>query len=116
MTKTRTMSPVHLPATGPELSELRSPEPGHDGGTDARPDILHLAELVAVVRERLAIEASFPDDAILASLKTVAARSDGRARAVALFNSNLGQHLGRSGGDLQAAMEVVLGLLPPVRS
>ncbi len=78
--------------------------------------ILHLAELVPIVRERLNISEAFPDDALLASLKAVTAHTNLRERASAAFASNLGQHLGQTSADLQTAMEVLLALLPPPRS
>lgn len=83
-------------------------------------DILHLAELVAVVRQRLALDNSFPDDAILASLKLIAGKSSARGRYEAAFGSNLGQHLcrhpGNGGSDPGQALTALVGLLPAPRS
>lgn len=79
-------------------------------------DILHLAELVPIVRERLDIDTAFPDAAILAGLKAVAAKSHTRARWQAAFNSNLGHWLALKGDDLHASLNTLISLLPPPRS
>jgi hypothetical protein len=88
--------------------------------TDASPvaadQILHLAELVPIVRQRLAIEDAFPDDAILAALRVIANKSHVRARWKAAFNSNLGHWLALKRNDLHTALETVINLLPPPRS
>lgn len=79
-------------------------------------DILHLAELVPIVRERLAVDCAFPDDAILSSLRTISARSSARDRWTAAFESNLGHWLALKGKDLNAALNGLLVLLPSPRS
>ena len=86
------------------------------GSNDCVSDVLHLAELVGMVRRRFAIAQSFPDDAILASLKTIAAQSDTNARIATAFMSNLGQHLERGRPDQRTAIVTLVGLLPPPRS
>ncbi len=78
--------------------------------------ILHLAELVPVVRSKLKIDDCFPDDAILAGLQAAAAPSDPRARWQAIFASNLGHWLALKTDDLHAALNTLLMLLPPPRS
>lgn len=84
------------------------PTPAHD--------ILHLAELVPVVRQRLDVDGSFPDDAVLASLKAIAAQTSQRERWRAAFNSNLGYWLALKGCDLNTALNTLVFLLPPPRS
>ena len=75
-------------------------------------DILHLIELVPIVRSRLKIKSAFSDDAIFASLKKIVqcATQSGRRRAA--FKSQLGLHLCHKGQDLSAAIVKLLALLP----
>ena len=87
------------------VSQLR------DGGRIA-PDILHLAELVPIVRERFALPDGFADDAILASLRVIAGHSQPRDRWRAAFASNLGAALAHAGCDLNTALNTLLALLP----
>jgi hypothetical protein len=75
-------------------------------------DILHLAELVPVVRQRFALPATLADDAILASLRAIAGHSDQRARWRAAFSSNLGAILALQGRDLNTTLTTLLALLP----
>lgn len=75
-------------------------------------EVLHLAELVDVVRRELAIDSAFPDAAILASLQTIARRSDPRERWRAAFESNLGHWLALKGSDLNTALGVLVALMP----
>lgn len=79
-------------------------------------DILHLAELVPVVRERFAVDCALPDDSILASLRAIAGRSQPRDRWQAAFNSNLGHWLALKGGDLGALLAALVALIPSPRS
>jgi hypothetical protein len=79
-------------------------------------DILHLAELVPMVRERFALPPAFGDDAILSSLRTIAAQSEPRERWRVAFSSNLGQTLARGGRDLNTALNALLALLPKALS
>ena len=78
--------------------------------------ILHLAELVPIVRTRLAIDAAFPDDSILAALQAITKRSTPRERWQAAFSSNLGHWLALQGGDLHATLNTLVTLLPQPRS
>ncbi len=82
------------------------------GQPRAPADILHLAELVPVVRTRFDLAETFPDDAILASLKTIAGQSEARERWRVAFASNLGVALSRQGRDLNTALNTLLALLP----
>ncbi len=99
-----------------DIASLRQPaleEPDHDG---VGPDVLHLAELVPVLRSKLAIGLDFPDDAILASLKIIAARSTHRERWHAAFLSNLALWFSSQGRELSHALTTVLEALPPPRN
>jgi hypothetical protein len=75
-------------------------------------DALHLAALVPVVRERLGLDSSFPDDAVLASLRMIAAPASPWERWQAAFHSNLGHWLGLKADDLNAALNVLVEMLP----
>ena len=75
-------------------------------------DILHLAELVPVVRARFGLGDDFADDAILNSLRVIAATSDQRQRWLAAFNSNLGRSLASDGRDLNTALSALVALVP----
>ena len=75
-------------------------------------DILHLAELVPVVRARFGLGDDFTDDAILSSLRVIAATSDQRQRWLAAFNSNLGRSLATDGRDLNTALSALIALVP----
>src|SRR4051812_45390147 len=90
-------------------------EPAGSGGEGGLVDILRLADLVPVVRQRLDIDEIFADDAILASLKAIASRTSPRERWSAAFNSNLVLVLALRGGDLDLALNTLLGLLPRPR-
>ena len=74
-------------------------------------DILHLAELVPVVRQRLGL-GGVSDDIILTCLKAIAARSEPRERWRVAFSSRLGEMLSRQGRDLNTALNTLLALLP----
>ena len=78
-------------------------------------DILHLAEAVPVVRERLQVPVEFSDDAILASLKSIALKSSDRDRWQAAFESNLARYLSVRGRDLGKALQELIALVPPPR-
>ena len=77
-----------------------------------RIDALHLAALVPVVRDRLGLDSSFPDDAVLASLRMIAAPQSRWERWQAAFHSNLGHWLALKADDLNAALNVLVELLP----
>lgn len=91
----------HTPTTS-------APTPTHD--------ILYLAELVPIVRERLSIDPMFPDDGILAGLRAISSKSHPRARWKAAFGSNLGHWLALRSDDLHASLNTLISLLPPPRS
>ncbi|MDX2258498.1 MAG: hypothetical protein NW205_06225 [Hyphomicrobiaceae bacterium] len=82
---------------------------------DAVLDIMHLAELVPLLRQRLAIDPAFSDDAMLASLKAIAVRSAERERWQAAFGSNLGRHIAVAHPDPTAALTTLVALLPRPR-
>ncbi len=75
-------------------------------------DILHLAELVPVVRSTFGLDSDFSDDAILASLKAIAARSSERDRWQVAFGCNLGRHIGLHAVDPADGLRTLIGLLP----
>jgi len=75
-------------------------------------DILHLLELVPIVRRHLRLEKSFSDDAILASLKVLVSTGNRRTRVRIAFESSLGQHFLQQNRDLPAAVVTLLALLP----
>lgn len=76
---------------------------------------LHLNELVPLVRQRLGLDTAFPDDAVLASLRTIAGCSTPRERWRAAFDSNLGHWLALQGADLNSALNTLVALLPAPR-
>jgi hypothetical protein len=79
--------------------------------TAAAENVHDLADLVPLVRERLNLDSAFPDDAVLASLMTIAARASPQERWRAAFDSNLGQWLGLKSLDLNGALNTLVGLL-----
>ena len=78
-------------------------------------DILHLAELVPILRQRLGIDGAFTDDAVVASLHSIVVRSSVRERWRAAFDSNLGHWIADQGRDLNTALNTLLALLPKPR-
>lgn len=82
------------------------------GGSASALDILHLAELIPVIRQRFGLDDTYPDDAVLASLRSIAAHSGSRERWQAAFRSNLGHWLGQRGTDLNTSLNTLVGLLP----
>lgn len=112
-----TKVPLHAETTGgrarPGTPRLNRQNLDAEGPTL---DILHLAELVPVVRERFGIDGNFPDDAILASLKTIAAASSDRERSEMAFASNLGRYLDCSHQSEQSSLAALIALLPQPRS
>ena len=72
----------------------------------------HLAELVPIIRRRLAIAPAFSDAAILASLTSIAARSSHEERWRRAAGSTLGLWLSSYGRDLNGALTMILALLP----
>ena len=109
-----TVNLTRLSAYVSERADYLEREP--DRPHRATDQILHLAELVPIVRERLEIDAAFPDDATLAGLRAITAKSHNRARWKAAFNSNLGHWLALRSTDLNASLNNLISLLPPPRS
>ncbi|MDX2290431.1 MAG: hypothetical protein NW217_16645 [Hyphomicrobiaceae bacterium] len=79
-------------------------------------DVLHLAELVPLVRSTFALDPAFGDDAILASLKAIAARSSDRDRWSVAFGCNLGRHIGLNSPDPADGLRTLISLLPRPRN
>ena len=77
--------------------------------------MLHLAELVPVVRQRLELDDSLTPDTVLASLAAIAARSSPRERWRAAFDSALGHSLSMTGRDLNTTLNTLIALLPKPR-
>ncbi len=98
--------------SSPLAAAVRLQQAAATGGAAPPLDILHLAELVPIVRTRFALSPAFTDDAILASLRMIAAHSDDRRRWTVAFNSNLGATLAHAGRDLNTALNTLLSLLP----
>ena len=97
-------SPVPVPSP---IHQPRSAVP--DG------DVLHLNELVDIVRVRLGIDSALPDDAILVALKAITSCTQPRERWRAAFDSNLGHWLALKGVDLNSALNMLLAMLPKPR-
>ena len=117
--KTRRVRPQYMPADVETTRPLRrtrlvcSPSPVE---VVLRPaDVLHLAEAVPIVRQQLRVPAEFTDDAILSSLKMIAARTSDRERWRAAFDSNLARYLSVRGRDLGGALQRLIALIPPPR-
>lgn len=69
------------------------------------------ARLLRETRERLGVDDTLPDRAILASLQAVAAGTTQQARWRAAFNSPLGRWLALRGCDLTTAIDDILTML-----
>jgi hypothetical protein len=83
-----------------------------EGGLSAgarRNDLL--ARLVPAVRIALDIDHRFPDDAILHSLREIAAATTAQTRWLAAFQSDLGLVLSMRIGDLWQRLETVIGMV-----
>ncbi len=113
--KTHRVRPQYMPSDL-ETQSHKPKAPPAPVKVTAIADILHLAEAVPYVRERLEIPAEFGDDAILSSLKTIAAKTTDRDRWRAAFDSNLARYLSIRGRDLSTALEELVALMPPPRS
>lgn len=118
--KTTRVRPQYLPEELPAAETtrpIRSRRAGSQGsGTGYRlMDLLHLAEAVPVVRQRLDVPVEFTDDSILASLKAIAVRTSDRDRWQAAFESNLARYLSVRGRDLGKALQDLIALVPPPR-
>lgn len=110
------------------MTQRSGPSPEYQTSDDIRPVTTDLEEaaagLVAVESEedafdaidqariRLEIYDAVPDVTIAASLAQIATRSDPRERWLAAFGSPLGKFLAQRGGDLNAALNVLLALAP----
>jgi hypothetical protein len=70
------------------------------------------ADPIEKVRDRLGLGDEVAEVTIAASLAQVAGKSDPRERWLAAFGSPLGKVLASRGGDLNAALEVVLAHAP----
>lgn len=75
-----------------------------------------LTELVPKISTTFELEGVVPGPMILACLQTIANRTEGRDRWLAIFNSPLGIALASPGRDLNTALSWVLAALPPARS
>lgn len=107
----RGLRPAGHPIAPARLANVSAPAACNDNA-----GVLHLAELVPVVRQRLKIEGDFPDDMILASLRAIAAKTSDRDRWRAAFNSRLALWLSTKGRELGGALQLLIALLPPPRS
>ena len=99
------LDPVAVPATPCDCGQPQAAGPA-----------LHLAELLPVIRSRLALDPMLSDDHILASLAEIAVKGDRRERWRTAFNSTLGQWLALAGRDLNTALGLLLALVPAPRS
>ncbi|MBU2582547.1 MAG: hypothetical protein KJ622_12590 [Alphaproteobacteria bacterium] len=114
--KTHRLSPHYLPDGTRSVRRINSVVFSENVGEDRYPaDVLHLAELVPLVRQRLEVPADFSDDAILSSLKRVASRTSDRERWSAAFDCNLARCLSSHGRDLGQALQDLITLIPPPR-
>jgi hypothetical protein len=87
------------------------PLPASDEATPNE-DLLDLAFLVPIVRQRLEISSALPDEAILASLVAIAACTSPRERWFAALGSTLGHWLGLKTRDPNVALNQLIALLP----
>lgn len=78
-------------------------------------DVEHVHELAPILRERLAVDATLTDEAILSSLGSIMCHSERRARWRAAFDSPLGHFLATRGTDLNTALNTILAALPAAR-
>lgn len=116
--KTHRVRPQYIPdnALPQPLRQLKLVDESANQPIAPVADILHLAEAVPLIRERLDVPVEFTDDAILASLKTIATKSTDRDRWRAAFESNLARYLSIRGRDLSTALQELVALMPPPRS
>lgn len=111
--KLRRVRPQHLLAGTPVAKTVVWSE---TVGKDRYPaDVLHLAELVPIVRQRIDVPLDFTDDAILSSLKRIASRTSDRERWRSAFDSKLARYLSTLGRDLGRALQEIIALIPPPR-
>lgn len=81
------------------------------GHADAPVDLQELAELVPLLRRRIAL-GSMSDDAILASLVAIARHPTDEGRWYAAETSTLGQQLAVESEDLHRDLVTLISLLP----
>lgn len=105
------LQPAHRPPLTGSSAVVSEPAACNDNT-----GILHLAELVPVVRQRLGISDAFGDDLILASLRAISAHTTDRDRWRAAFESRLGLWLSTQGRELGRALSTLVSLLPPPRN
>lgn len=67
---------------------------------------------IELVRERLGIVEGLSDVSIAASLAAISTRATDRERWLAAFASPLGHWLAARGGDLNAAIAIVIAIAP----
>lgn len=89
----------------------------HAADTSPRPregpvNVARLARLVPQIRKRLAVERTFSDAALLASLTAITRHPSHGERWHAAEASTLGQYLAGSGKDMHRALVTLLSLLP----
>lgn len=114
--KSRRSRPNHLPLGTRSVRRINAVVFSENVGQDHYPaDVLHLAELVPLVRQRLNVPADFSDDAILSSLKRIASRTSDRERWSAAFDCNLARFLSSLGRDLGQALQDLITMIPPPR-
>ena len=83
-----------------------------DGETGAPVNVSRLAALVPRLRKRLAIGPAFSDDALLASLVSIARHPSHEARWQAAQASTLGQHLAASSRNRHRDLVTLIAMLP----
>ncbi|MEO1280274.1 MAG: hypothetical protein AAFV69_00920 [Pseudomonadota bacterium] len=107
----RGVRPASQPMQPARLAAVTNPAACNDNT-----GILHLAELVPIVRQRLGVAVEFPDELILSSLKSIADETTDRDRWRVAFESRLGLWLSTQGRELGRALMTLVSLLPPPRS
>lgn len=114
--KSRRARPQYLTEGTRSVRRINAVVFSENVGEDRYPaDVLHLAELVPLVRQRLNVPAEFSDDSILSSLKRIASRTSDRERWSAAFDCNLTRFLSSLGRDLGQALQDLITLIPPPR-
>ncbi|MEO1206614.1 MAG: hypothetical protein AAFV45_09800 [Pseudomonadota bacterium] len=100
----------------PSMASTRLADATKPAACNDNTGLLHLAEVVPVVRQRLGIANDFPDELILASLKVIAEETTDRDRWRVAFSCKLALWLSSQGRELGRALTTVLSLLPPPRN
>ncbi len=78
-------------------------------------NVMHLAELVPFLRQRLGLDHSLSDYELLESLKAIAMPSARQDRWRVAFGSVIGRALSERGTDLNTALNIILTALPSPR-